>query len=154
MNKQARLDYAPEALKQPQRRWTNTGLAMMIRAAAALLACILVAPAAAEHSADVPTAEDRIFSVAPYSWSAGIEGTTDRFSRLPPAGLGMSFGGIFDELQPSGLVFFTANKGHLGLAAHLQYVETGAKSNSLAPLFGQERLRSTSPVLSALSKKT
>ena len=62
----------------------------------------------------------------------------------------MSFADIFDDLQPSGMVFFTAQKGRLGLAADLQYVETEAKSNSLAPLFGQERLRSTSLVFSAL----
>jgi hypothetical protein len=62
----------------------------------------------------------------------------------------MSFGDIFEDLKPSGMDFSTANKGRLGFAADLQYVETETKSNALPPLFGGETLRSTSLVASAL----
>ncbi|NEV64439.1 hypothetical protein [Thiorhodococcus minor] len=63
----------------------------------------------------------------------------------------MSFGDIFDDLKPSGMVPFNATKGRLGLAADFQYVETEAESRSLSPLFGRETLRSTSLVASPIA---
>lgn len=109
----------------------------------ALLACFGIAPAAAQNDA-------WSFSVSPYFWAAGIEGTTATLPGLPPADIDMSFGDIVDDLKPSGMVFFNANKGRLGFAADIQYVETEADSNALAPLFSSETLRSTSFVMSAL----
>jgi hypothetical protein len=123
---------------------------MRIRAVAAVLACIAVAPATAGHSVDAPTADRWDSTVAPYLWAAGIEESTGTLPGLPPLDVDMSFGDIFDDLQPSGMVFFSANKGRLVLAADLQYVQTEAKSKALEPLFGHERLNSTSLVLSEL----
>ncbi len=133
-----------------QRRRTGAGPMQTMRAVVALCGCIAATPAAAERDEGGSTADDWSFSVAPYFWAAGIEGTTGTLPGLPPAKVDMRFADIFDDLQPSGMVFFTASKGRLGFAADLQYVETEAKSHALAPLFGQERLRSTSVVASAL----
>jgi hypothetical protein len=72
---------------------------MRRRVVAALLASIAVASAAAERSAGAPTAEDWEFSVAPYLWAAGTEGTTGTLPGLPPADLDMSFGDVFEGMS-------------------------------------------------------
>jgi len=146
------MNHQPDPAKRGERhrRQLGAGPAMARRALAVLLACIAATPAAAQRFEGAPTVDGWSFSVAPYFWAAGIEGTTSMLPGLPPADVDMSFADIFDDLQPSGMLFFTANKGRLGLAADLQYAETEAKSNALAPLFGQERLRSSSLVFSAL----
>lgn len=96
-------------------------------------------------------ADDWAFSVSPYFWAAGIEGKTATLPGLPAVDVDMSFGDIFDDLKPSGMLLFTASKDRLQLAADLQYVETEAESRSLSPLFGRETLRSTSLVASAIA---
>ncbi|MGB5834803.1 MAG: hypothetical protein WBG92_22850 [Thiohalocapsa sp.] len=65
----------------------------------------------------------------------------------------MSFGDIFDDLQPSGMVVFTANKDRLGFATDLQYVETETKSTALRPLFGGFGYRITDSISSTLGHR-
>jgi hypothetical protein len=141
MNDQPSPDSASGGPRQRRRRRPHAGRAIRSRVAAGLLSCLTVAPAAAE---------DWDFSISPYFWAAGIQGKTSTLPGLPAADIDMSFGDIFDDLKPSGMVFFNANKGRLGFAADLQYVETEAKTSALQPLFNRERLRSTSLVFSAL----
>ena len=92
------------------------------------------------------------FSVSPYLWAAGIKGKTGTLPGLPAADVDESFGDIFDDLQFSGMLFYTARKGRFGISGDLQYTQTLAKDNALAPLFGREELKSKSFVLSALGE--
>lgn len=92
------------------------------------------------------------FTLSPYLWAAGIQGKTGTLAGLPAADVDQSFGDIFDDLEPSGMLFYTARKGRFGIAGDIQYVEVLAKSNALAPLFGREELRSKSFILSVLGE--
>ncbi|EXJ12633.1 hypothetical protein [Imhoffiella purpurea] len=121
---------------------TGAVLARAAGAAFALMASIMTMEA---------RADDWAFSISPYFWAAGIEGKTATLPGLPAADVDMSFGDIFDDLEPSGMLLFTASRDRLQLAADLQYVETQADSRSLQPLFDRERLRSTSLIFSALA---
>lgn len=125
-----------------QPRQHRTTLSILAGAALVLSPYIAATPA---------QADDWAYSISPYFWAAGIEGTSGTLPGLPAADVDMSFGDIFDDLNPSGMVLFNATKGRLGLAADLQYVETEADSRSLSPLFGRETLRSTSLVASAIA---
>lgn len=133
---------------EPRRLSATT--VIVARTALALIACFGITPAAAQGSATAARTDDWVFSVSPYFWAAGIEGTIATLPGLPSADADMSFGDISNDLKPSGMVFFRANKGRLGFAGDVQYVETESQSNALQPLFGSETLRSTSFVLSAL----
>jgi hypothetical protein len=92
------------------------------------------------------------FTLSPYLWAAGIQGETGTLPGLPAADVDQRFSDIFDDLQPSGMLFYTARKGRFGVTGDIQYVETLAKSNALAPLFGREELRSKSFILSVLGE--
>jgi hypothetical protein len=116
-----------------------------------LLVGLSAMPAIADEPAGTSGEDTWTFSVSPYLWAAGIKGKTATLPGLPAAKVDMRFSDIADDLQPSGMVFFTANRGRFGLAADLQYVQTEADSNDLRPLFGRERLRSTNLVLSGLA---
>ena len=141
MNDQPSPDDAFDRAPRSRPRWPRAGLALGPLALAGLLPCLMVAPAAAEEW-DI--------TVSPYLWAAGIQGKTSTLPGLPAADIDMSFGDVFKDIKPSGMVFFNANKGRLGFAADLQYVETETKTKGLQPLFGGETLRSTSFVASAL----
>lgn len=156
MNNQRSPEHARSGQGQSRRRrtgtgtGTGTGLAMTRRVVATLLASIAATSAAAERAACAPMDEDWHFAVAPYFWAAGTKGTTGTLPGLPLADVDMSFGDVFDDLKPSGMLFFTANKGRLGFATDHQYVETETQSHGLQPLFNDETVRSTGLVFSAL----
>jgi hypothetical protein len=132
------------------RNQAGAALAVAVGTSLALLACLGIAPAAAQGIGAAAKTDHWDFTVSPYFWAAGIGGTTATLPGLPPADVDMSFRDIVDDLKPTGMVFFNANKGRLGLAADVQYVETEADSKALVPLFSGETLRSTSFVLSGM----
>lgn len=92
------------------------------------------------------------FSVTPYFWAAGISGRADTLPGLPPADVDESFSDIWDDLRFAGMVAGTARKGRFAIAGDLQYVETEAKDNDLAPIFDSEKLTSKTFILSALGE--
>jgi len=105
--------------------------------------------------ADQPGASDGwTFTISPYLWAAGIEGKVGTLPGLPPADIDQSFSDIFDDLKFAGMVLGTARKGRFGIAGNVQYVKTSAKSNSLSPLFGGEKLTSESLIVDALGEYT
>ena len=97
-------------------------------------------------------ANDWTFSVSPYLWAAGIKGTTGTLPGLPAAEVDESFSDIFNDLQFSGMLFYSARKGRFGISGDLQYTQTLAKDDALSPLFAGEELRSKSFVVSALGE--
>jgi hypothetical protein len=92
------------------------------------------------------------FTITPYLWAAGIQGEAGTLPPLPPADVDASFGDIWDDLRFAGMIAGTARKGRFGIAGDLQYVETEATSNSLAPLFDREKLVSKSFIVSVLGE--
>jgi len=90
------------------------------------------------------------FAVSPYLWAAGLEGETGTLPGLPPADVDESFSDILDDLEFAGMVTGAAKKGRYGFSGDLQYVETTAKDNSLAPLFRREEVTSKSLIVSAM----
>ena len=88
----------------------------------------------------------------PNLWAAGIKGTSGTLPGLPAAEVDESFSGIFDDLQFSGMLFYSARKGGFGVSGDLQYTQTLAKDDALSPLFAGEELRSKSFVVSALGE--
>ena len=96
MTNQPRPDSGSDGSRQPRLRRTHAGLAKKGRAVAGLLGCLAVVPAAAD---------DWAVSVAPYLRAAGIEGTTSTLPGLPAADVDISFGDVFEDLKPFGMVF-------------------------------------------------
>lgn len=92
------------------------------------------------------------FTISPYLWTAAIEGKAGTLPGLPPADIDQSFSDIFDDLKFAGMVLGTARKGRFGVSGNVQYVKTSAKSNSLSPLFGGEKLTSESLIVDALGE--
>jgi hypothetical protein len=117
---------------------------------------VLLASTAIAHAGDgISTGQADngwTFSVSPYLWAAGIKGKTGTLPGLPAADVDQSFSDIFDDLQFSGMLFWTARKDRFGIAGDLQYVETLAKDNALAPLFGREELSSKSFIASVVGE--
>lgn len=126
-------------------------VAAAARVAVLLLAGVAAMPGMAQDVGRESGGDAWRFSVSPYLWAAGIEGTTATLPGLPAAKVDMRFSDIVDDLKPSGMLFLTASKGRVGFAADLQYVQTEADSRALRPLFGRETLRSTNLVLSGLA---
>ena len=92
------------------------------------------------------------FSVSPYLWAAGIKGTTGTLPGLPAAEVDESFSDIFDDLQFSGMLCYSARKGRFGISGDLEYTQTLAEDDALARVFGGEELISKSFVLSAMGE--
>lgn len=65
------------------------------------------------------------FSVAPYLWLAGIDGTVG-FPNTPPAEVDASFSDIWDNLDFAGFLLFEANKGKFHSFLDFQYIKLGA----------------------------
>ncbi len=92
------------------------------------------------------------FSVSPYFWAARIEGESGTLPGLPPADVDESFSDIWDDLDFAGMVAGSARKGRFVISGGLQYVEISATDNSLAPIFGSEKLTSKTFILDALGE--
>ena len=120
----------------------------------ALCAVLVSAPdAKADNQTPAAPADDGwTFSVSPYLWAAGINGETGTLPGLPAADVDESFSDIFNDLQFSGMLFYSARKGRFGIAGDVEYVQTSTTDNSLAPLFGRTELTSKNFVFSVLGE--
>ena len=127
----------------------RSGLRKLLCAVAAAAALGGNAPGV---SADEQTSSGWKFNVSPYLWLAGISGTVGTLPGLPPADINDSFSDVWDNLQFAGMIAGSARKGRFSMAGDLQYVHTEAKDDSLAPLFGSEKLTSKSFIFSALGE--
>jgi hypothetical protein len=79
-------------------------------------------PALAEGAAPEPEAEPRWqFSLAPYFWAAGLEGTLE--AERVSADIDVSFSDIWDALDLGVLGSFEARRGKLSLASNLIYLK-------------------------------
>ena len=107
---------------------------------------------AGETSADSEMASGWEFSISPYLWAAGISGRAGTLPGLPPADVDESFSDIWDDLRFAGMVAGAARKGRFGIAGDVQYVETEAEDNDLAPIFGSEKLTSKTFILSVVGE--
>ena len=92
------------------------------------------------------------FNVSPYLWAAGISGTVGTLPGLPAADIDASFSDIWDDLQFAGMIAGGARKDRFSIAGDLQYVHTEGNDNSLAPIFGSEKLTSKTVIFSALGE--
>jgi hypothetical protein len=83
--------------------------------------CLLVvaAPVSAEEAADAPRAWQ--FSLAPYFWAAGLEGTLD--AERVSADIDVSFSDIWNALDVGVLGAFEARRGKLRLSTNLIYLK-------------------------------
>ncbi|MFC4992189.1 hypothetical protein [Rubritalea tangerina] len=77
------------------------------------------------------------FSVAPYLWLAGIDGTVGVPS-LPPASVDASFGDIWNNLDFAAFMAVEANKGKFKSFADFQYINLG--SSATVPQLGSFKL--------------
>lgn len=103
-------------------------------------------------SAGEQTSPGWTFTLMPYLWGAGISGTVGTLPGLPPDEFDQSFGDIWEDLRFAGMVAGSARKGRFVMAGDLQYVETQAEDNSLAPNFSSEKLTSKSFIFTALGE--
>ena len=65
------------------------------------------------------------FSIAPYLWLAGIDGTVG-LPNTPPADVDASFSDIWDNLDFAGFLLMEANKGKFHSFLDFQYIKLGA----------------------------
>lgn len=99
-----------------------------------------------------PMGDAWTFSLSPYLWAAGINGEAGTIPGLPPADVDEGFSDIVNDLQFSGMLFYSARKGRFGISGDIQYVQTLTKDNALAPLFARNELSSKSFVFSVLGE--
>ncbi|MGE8517561.1 hypothetical protein ACXHWJ_09740 [Alcaligenes nematophilus] len=69
------------------------------------------------------------FSVSPYFWMAGIQGTSGQFN-LPPADMKSDFGQIFNELDFAFMGIVEARRGPYSILGDLSYTKTSLKDST------------------------
>ncbi|MGO3131338.1 MAG: hypothetical protein ACTIJQ_06110 [Alcaligenes sp.] len=88
------------------------------------------------------------FSVSPYFWMAGIQGTSGQFN-LPPAEMKSDFGQIFNELDFAFMGIVEARRGRYSILGDLSYTKTSLKNATPRGVLA-EKLGVTSEAFSAL----
>ncbi|QKH34647.1 hypothetical protein FOC84_06660 [Achromobacter pestifer] len=102
-----------------------------------LLVAVSALPEAARaddtgRMADSPSAPEREsksdwqFSVSPYLWMAGVQGTVRQFDS-PPARLDSDFGQIFNELDYAFMGILEGRRGRYSVFADIAYTKTSVK---------------------------
>src|SRR5262245_13740874 len=106
--------------------------------AALLTGGLFMSPA---HAADVVTAppesppNEWTFSVAPYFWMAGIDGSVGIFGR-EPVDIDMSFGDIIQDLKFGGMAVAELHNGTWGVFGDIIYVKTEADGSVTQSIAG------------------
>lgn len=125
---------APRAWPLPQRRGSAGLLFTLLMGAASALpgaaqadetghvADPLAAPAAAGKS-------DWQFSVSPYLWMAGVQGTVRQFGS-PPTRLESDFGQIFDELDYAFMGILEGRRGRYSIFVDIAYTKISVKDST------------------------
>ena len=88
------------------------------------------------------------FSVSPYFWMAGIQGTSGQFN-LPPADMKSDFGQIFNELDFAFMGIVEARRGPYSILGDLSYTKTSLKNATPQGLLA-DKVGVTSEAFSAL----
>lgn len=68
------------------------------------------------------------FSVAPYFWMAGLDGTIAQFG-LDPVDVDLSFGDILENLDFAAMVVGEARRGRFGIFTDILYVDVSASGS-------------------------
>lgn len=68
-------------------------------------------------------AEDLEYSLTPYLWAAGLDGTVDAFANLPPATVDLSFSDLLGNINAAAMVKGEAWRGQYGLSFDLSFVD-------------------------------
>jgi hypothetical protein len=111
-----------------RRRWPWSALAV----ATALV--FAAAPALAQDPDDPVTAEDGWhFTIAPYLWATGLEGTVS-FEGTPDIPVDASFSDILDNLDLALAGHFEGRRGRWGFGLDAMYVKIGAGATIDFPL--------------------
>lgn len=84
-------------------------------------------PPSATAGEDADDASSWQFSVSPYFWMAGIQGTSGQFN-LPPAEMKSDFGQIFNELDFAFMGIVEARRGRYSILGDLSYTKTSLKN--------------------------
>lgn len=112
---------------------------MRLSIAASLMAAALATASGAAWAQSPTTTSDSLavesaeggsswqFSVSPYFWMAGIQGTSGQFN-LPPAEMKSDFGQIFNELDFAFMGIVEARQGPYSILGDLAYTKTSLKN--------------------------
>jgi len=113
-------------------RWRRTGLWRALALAAILP--LAAAPALAQDPDDPMTTEDGWhFTVAPYLWATGMEGTIS-FDGTPNIPVDVSFSDIWDNLDFALSGHFEGRNGRWGFGLDAMYFSIAAKSTLQIPI--------------------
>ncbi len=88
------------------------------------------------------------FSVSPYLWMAGVQGTVQQFDS-PPTRLKSDFGQIFNELDVAFMGIIEARRGRYSLFADMAYTKTSVKDSTPKGILA-EKIGVTSQAFSGL----
>lgn len=98
-------------------------------------------------------AEEWKFSVAPYLWFAGLNGTVSTLPGLPTAEADLSFSDILENLDLSIMAVASATKGKNGIFTDLIYVKTTTPASTPGPIITSAELQSKSVSLTLAGER-
>jgi hypothetical protein len=116
-------------------------------ALAAGLVVLMALPVAAQ---DGPGAVDSgwSYTVAPYVFAAGMQGTAVTLPGPPPADVDAGFSDLFDHLRFAGMVTGAASNGRWGLSGDFQYYNLAPAFDTPGPAFDGGKLTARQTILS------
>ncbi|MGF1562991.1 MAG: hypothetical protein ACFB3T_12525 [Geminicoccaceae bacterium] len=88
-----------------------------------------------------PEADRWQFTVAPYIWATGLDGTVATIDGAPPVDVGLSFADVLEDLEFAGFVLGEARKGLWSVRGDIAYSLTRADEGVADPSIDSASLR-------------
>ena len=109
----------------------------------ALRAALLALPAAAQDRPGAPRDGGWHYTIAPYLFASGMNGTVDTFGTGRPAEVDASFTDLLDHLRLAGMVAGSATNGRWGVSGDLQYFDLDPSFDTPGPAFNGGTMTAT-----------